>query len=149
MFKINYLKQQNKLSNTGLERKIDYKKVEAFIKKLAFKLTNDQTKAVDEILKDLESPYRMNRLLQGDVGSGKTIVSFIAMVANYLSGYQSALMAPTEILATQHFNNLKEFLKDTNINVELLTGSTSKKDKQLIYKELKNGNINMVIGTHA
>ena len=91
----------------------------------------------------------MNRLLQGDVGSGKTIVSFIAMLANDLSGYQSALMAPTEILATQHYNNLKNFLGDSNINVELLTGSTPKKDKVRIYEGLKDGSISMVVGTHA
>lgn len=100
-------------------------------------------------MNDLNSPYRMNRLLQGDVGSGKTIVAFIGMLANHYSGYQSALMAPTEILATQHYNNLKSFLKDENIRIELLTGSTSKKDKKDIYKGLKDGSISMVIGTHA
>ena len=91
----------------------------------------------------------MNRLLQGDVGSGKTIVSFIAMYANYLSGYQSALMAPTEILATQHFSNLKDIFKDYNLNVALLTGSTTKKEKDLMYEELKNGDIDIIVGTHA
>ena len=91
----------------------------------------------------------MNRLLQGDVGSGKTIVSFIGMYANYLCGYQSALMAPTEILATQHYNNLVHFLKGTKVNVALLTGSTPKKEKNEIYKGLEDGSINMVIGTHA
>ena len=149
MFKINYLRLENKKNNKGLSRKISKTELNKFIKNIPFKLTNDQVTAIDDIVNDLESSSRMNRLLQGDVGSGKTIVSFIAMVANYLSGYQSALMAPTEILATQHYNNLKEFLKGTDINVELLTGSTSKKEKQLIYKELKNGNINMVVGTHA
>ena len=91
----------------------------------------------------------MNRLLLGDVGSGKTVVAFTGMFVNYLSGYQSALMAPTEILATQHYNNLCNFLKDTDIKVALLTGSVTKKDKLEIYKGLKNGSINMVIGTHA
>ena len=90
-----------------------------------------------------------SRLLQGDVGSGKTIVSFIGMYANYLCGYQSALMAPTEILATQHYLNLKQFLKGTKVNVVLLTGSTPKKEKNEIYNGLKDGSINMVIGTHA
>ena len=149
MFKINYLKLENKKKNTGLERSIDKDKLNKFIDKIPFKLTNDQKKAIDEIVNDLEGTGRMNRLLQGDVGSGKTVVAFIGMVANYLSGYQSALMAPTEILATQHYNNLKEFLKDTKINVALLTGSTLKKDKNEIYKGLKDGSINMVIGTHA
>ena len=91
----------------------------------------------------------MNRLLQGDVGSGKTIVSFVAMVANSLTGYQSALMAPTEILAVQHYNNLKEFLKDTDIEIALLTGSTPKKEKTDIYEKLSNGTIQIVVGTHA
>lgn len=149
MFKINYLKQQNKKKKNGLIREIDKKELNKFIKKIPFSLTTDQMKAIDEIINDLEASNRMNRLLQGDVGSGKTVVAFTGMFANYLCGYQSALMAPTEILATQHYNNLKEFLKDENINIALLTGSTSKKDKLEIYKGLKDGNINMVIGTHA
>jgi ATP-dependent DNA helicase RecG len=91
----------------------------------------------------------MNRLLQGDVGSGKTIVAILAMYYNYLCGYQSALMAPTEILAVQHYNNIKELLKDTGVVVELLTGSVTKKDKNNIYKELKDGTINIIVGTHA
>ncbi len=149
MFKINYLKQINKKKNNGLHRVIDKDKMNDFIKKIPFKLTNDQNKAIDEIVGDLEASHRMNRLLQGDVGSGKTIVAFIGMYANYLSGYQSALMAPTEILATQHYNNLVNFLKGTKVKVVLLTGSTSKKDKASIYKGLEDGSINMVIGTHA
>ena len=149
MFKINYLKVQNKKKNNGLTRKIDRSKLDEFIKKLSFELTDDQKKAIDEILNDLESPSRMNRLLQGDVGSGKTIVSFIAMLANYFSGYQSALMAPTEILATQHYKNLVNFVNDSDIKIELLTGSTSKKDKLRIYSGLKDGSISMVVGTHA
>ena len=149
MFKINYLKVQNKKKNNGLTRKIDRSKLDEFINKLSFELTDDQKKAIDEILNDLESPSRMNRLLQGDVGSGKTIVSFIAMLANYFSGYQSALMAPTEILATQHYKNLVNFINDSDIKIELLTGSTSKKDKLRIYSGLKDGSISMVVGTHA
>lgn len=149
MFKINYLKQENKKKNNGLVRKIDRDKLDEFIKKIPFKLTDDQLNAIDEIVNDLEAPNRMNRLLQGDVGSGKTVVAFTGMFANYLCGYQSALMAPTEILATQHYNNLVEFLKDTNVNIALLTGSTPKKEKNEIYENLKNGTINMIIGTHA
>ena len=149
MFKINYLKLENKKNNKGIAHEIDHSKLDEFIKIIPFELTKDQLKAVDEIVNDLKSSSRMNRLLQGDVGSGKTIVSFIGMYANYLSGYQSALMAPTEILAVQHYNNLKDLLKDTNISIELLTGSTLKKDKQRIYKDLKDGNVDMIIGTHA
>ena len=149
MFKINYLKQQNKKEKNGLDRKIDRDKMEEFYKKIPFTLTNDQVNVIDEIMKDLESPSRMNRLLQGDVGSGKTVVAFAAMYANFLCGYQSALMAPTEILATQHYLNLCEFLKKTKVKAALLTGSTPKKEKNEIYKGLLTGEINIVIGTHA
>ena len=149
MFKINYLKLQNKKKNNGLVREFDDSKIEEFISSLPYKLTNDQLKAVHEIIDDLKSPNRMNRLLQGDVGSGKTIVAFIGMLANHYSGYQSALMAPTEILAIQHYNNLKNFLAGYDIEVALLTGSTTKKEKQEVYNGLKNGNISMVVGTHA
>ena len=149
MFKINYLKQMNKKKNNGLCRTIDKNKLKDFIKSIPFKLTGDQNNALNEIITDLEASHRMNRLLQGDVGSGKTIVAFTGMYANYLSGYQSALMAPTEILAVQHYNNLNNFLKDTDVKIALLTGSTSKKDKLSIYKGLEDGSINMVIGTHA
>lgn len=149
MFKINYLKREKKLNNKGLSREIDEKEIKKFISSLSFELTGDQTKAINEIIEDLKSPHRMNRLLQGDVGSGKTIVSFISMYANALAGYQSALMAPTEILATQHYNNLKELLKDSPYHLELLTGSTPKKEKQQIYEGLKSGEIQFIIGTHA
>ena len=149
MFKINYLKQQNKKEKNGLKREISRDKLDKFIKDIPFELTGDQLKAVDEIIIDLEDAGRMNRLLQGDVGSGKTIVAFIGMLGNYLSGYQSALMAPTEILAMQHYLNLKKFLEKENIRIELLTGSTPKKEKTEIYKGLKDGSVHMVIGTHA
>ena len=149
MFKINYLKQQKKKEKNGLVRKIERDKLDKFIKTIPFSLTGDQLKAIDEILTDLEAPNRMNRLLQGDVGSGKTVVAFIGMFANHLCGYQSALMAPTEILATQHYNNLCNFLKDTDVKIALLTGSTSKKEKNEIYAGLSDGTISMIIGTHA
>ena len=148
MFKINYLRESNKKNNAGVERKTD-KSIDDFVKKLPFELTNDQKAALDEIIKDLSSSTRMNRLLQGDVGSGKTIVAILAMYYNYLCGYQSALMAPTEILAVQHYNNMRELFKDTNVVVELLTGSITKKDKMPIYNDLKNGTINIIVGTHA
>ena len=149
MFKINYLKLMSKKKNNGLSRIIDRNKINDFIKKIPFKLTTDQEKAISEIVDDLEAKNRMNRLLQGDVGSGKTVVAFTGMYANYLSGYQSALMAPTEILAIQHYNNLVEFLKDTDVKIALLTGSTTKREKNVVYKGLADGTINMVIGTHA
>lgn len=149
MFKINYLKEQHKKEKTGITRKLTDQDLNNIISKIPFELTNDQKKAIEEIRKDLNSSSRMNRILQGDVGSGKTIVAILAMYLNYISGYQSALMAPTEILAIQHYNNVKELLKDTGIHIELLVGSQTKKEKQQIYKELETGTIHMIIGTHA
>ena len=149
MFKINYLKEQHKKEKTGIKRNLTEEDLNTIISKIPFELTGGQLKAIEEIRKDLNSSSRMNRILQGDVGSGKTIVGILAMYLNYLSGYQSALMSPTEILAIQHYNNIKSLLKDTKINVELLVGSQTKKEKQAIYKELESGNIDMIVGTHA
>lgn len=149
MAKINYLKLKNKNIKDGIEKDFDKEKLDKVIKSLPYELTIDQKTVLNEILEDLTSKRRMNRLLQGDVGSGKTIISIIAMVANYLSGYQSALMVPTEILATQHYETMKEILKDFNINIALLTGSLPKKEKDFIHEELKLGKIDMVVGTHA
>ena len=149
MCKINYLKEQHKKEKTGIKRELTDENVITAISMVPFELTNDQKQALEEIKKDLNSSSRMNRILQGDVGSGKTIVAILAMYLNYLSGYQSALMAPTEILAIQHYNNVKELLKDTNVHIELLVGSQTKKEKQEIYKGLKEGTIHMIIGTHA
>ena len=149
MFKINYLKELHKREKTGIKRELTDKDIDDVIKLVPFELTNDQLGAIKEIYNDLNKATRMNRLLQGDVGSGKTIVAIIAMYLNYKSGYQSALMAPTEILATQHYNNICELLKDTNIRVELLKGSQTKKEKLQVYDALKNGEIDIVVGTHA
>lgn len=149
MAKINYLKLKNKNIKDGVEKDFDKEKLDKVIKSLPYELTVDQKIVLNEILEDLTSKRRMNRLLQGDVGSGKTIISIIAMVANYLSGYQSALMVPTEILATQHYETMKEILKDLNVNIALLTGSLPKNKKDLIHEELKLGKIDMVVGTHA
>jgi len=149
MFKINYLRLKHKNEVSGLNRIIDKDKLNEFINSLDFKLTSDQEKAVDVIVKDLEARPRMNRLLQGDVGSGKTIVAFISLFANYLSGYQGALMVPTEILAKQHYDNLKDITKNSNINIALLIGSVKSTDKKKIYQELEEGKIDIVIGTHA
>ena len=149
MFKINYLKLDHEKHQEGIKREGNFKDVEKLIKSLPFELTSDQNNALKEVIDDMNSSKRMNRLLQGDVGSGKTIVAILAMYYNSLCGYQSALMAPTEILATQHYNNIKELLKDTGVRVELLTGSVNKKEKKLIYDDLKNGNVDIIIGTHA
>lgn len=149
MLKINYLKKQITNDNSAITRKIAKEEVECFIEKLPFKLTLDQNTVVKEIITDLENPIRMNRLLQGDVGSGKTIVAFIAAYANYISGYQTALMAPTEILAKQHFENAKEIFKSYDLKIGLLTSSESKKVKEEIYEDLANGNLDLIIGTQA
>ena len=145
MLKMNYLK--SKKMQKGLQRDVSKDKVLDFINNLPFKLTADQEKAVKDIYYDLVSDKRMNRLLQGDVGSGKTIVSFIALYINYLAGYQGALMVPTEILARQHYNNLVKLLP--NVKVGLLTGKLKAKEKKEIYTGLENGSIDIIIGTHA
>ena len=147
MVKINYLKEKNKKEN-GLQRNITENNIKDFYQLLPFELTGDQKKVINEIVDDMNSKKIMNRLVQGDVGSGKTIVSFAAMYFNKLSGYQSALMAPTEILATQHYNNLKKIL-DNKLSIRLLIGSLTKKEKKKIYDELENGQIDIIIGTHA
>ena len=147
MVKINYLKEKNKKEN-GISRNITEKDIDDFKKLIPFELTKDQVKVINEIVTDMNSKKVMNRLLQGDVGSGKTIVSFAAMYFNKICGYQSALMAPTEILATQHYNNINKLLGN-KINAKLLIGSLSKKEKQEIYNDLENGKIDIIIGTHA
>ena len=148
MLKMNSLKL-NKKNKIGLKRNVDKILIDEFIKKLPFELTDDQIKSVDKILNDLNSENRMNRLIQGDVGNGKTIVAIIALYINYLSGYQGALMAPTEVLANQHLYNLRKIFKDYNINIELLSGSLKQKEKKEIYKRLQNKEIDIIIGTHA
>ena len=149
MLKINELKNKNSINNIGYSKKIDLDKINSFIKSLPFTLTEDQEKTLDEIFDDLHSEKRMNRLVQGDVGSGKTIVAIISMYAMYLNNYQSALMAPTEILAHQHYENMINLFKDYDINIKEILGSTPKKEKEIIYEELKQGKIDMIIGTHA
>ena len=149
MMKINALKRKNNNLNIGYEKDIDIVKINEFINGLPFELTTHQKEALNDIFKDLKSNKRMNRLLEGDVGSGKTIVALISMYALYLSGYQSALMVPTEVLANQHYENFKNLLEGYNIEIALLTGSTKKSEKNKIYEDIKSGKINMVIGTHA
>ena len=148
MFKINYLKSINKVTK-GLPKKFDETQIQEFLSSLNFELTKDQLTTIEDILKDMQENKRMNRLVLGDVGSGKTIVAFVAILANYFSGYQSTFMAPTEILAKQHFTSIKEYFKEYDINIALLTGSLTKKQKEKIYNQISNGEIDIVIGTHA
>ena len=116
---------------------------------LPFTLTNAQKKVIGEIFSDLRSDAPMNRLIQGDVGSGKTIVAFLAIYAAMENGYQAALMAPTEILADQHARNAKRLFEGTGYRVELLIGSTKAPEKRKIHEALANGEIDLIIGTHA
>ena len=147
MLKINILKDKKSNYTKGYNRNININFINDFISNLPFELTIDQKKCINEIINDLNSDNRMNRLLQGDVGSGKTIVALIAILGMITSGFQCALMAPTEILANQHYETFKKILKDTKI--ELLTGSINKKKKEDINKKLLNNEINLIIGTHA
>ncbi len=148
MFKINYLKKLNSKVK-GIKRDVDINSIADFKNALTFELTPDQDSAINDIYNDLTCESRMNRLVLGDVGSGKTIVATYAIYLNFLSGYQSALMAPTEILAMQHYNSLKNILEKFNIKIALLTGSLKKKDKDVILNDLREGNIDLIIGTHA
>lgn len=116
---------------------------------LPFELTNAQKRVLKQIRKDLGSGAQMNRLLQGDVGSGKTIVALLTMLLAIDNNYQAALMAPTEILATQHYNELQKLLSMSDIAVELLTGSTKAKKRREIHKNLEDGSLNILVGTHA
>lgn len=124
-------------------------KLKDIISSLPFKLTKAQNRALNEIIEDMKSPKVMNRLVQGDVGSGKTVVALLALANCVLNGYQGALMAPTEILAEQHYISLTETLKEFGMNVELLVGSLTKKQKEKILERVKNKEIDILIGTHA
>lgn len=120
-----------------------------FINSLDFKLTDSQNKVLEDIFIDMKSDYQMNRLIQGDVGCGKTIISLIAIFNVVKNGYQSALMAPTEILARQHFDTAKKLFEKFNIKVEILVGSLKESEKKKIREKLENGEIDLIIGTHA
>jgi len=120
-----------------------------FIKKLPFELTNDQKYVLNEILSDLNQKYPMSRLLQGDTGSGKTVVAAAAILNTMLCGYQTTLMAPTEILAKQHYTTIYKLFKNYNFNIKFVSGSTPAKEKKHIILDLKNGVIDLIIGTHA
>ena len=148
MFKINYMKKDNS-EIFKEEKQFSDNDINNFIKTLPFTLTNSQNEALALILTDMKSNHKMNRLVLGDVGCGKTIISFIAMYASVLSGYQSVLMAPTEVLARQHFVSAKNYFKSLNLNIALLVGSMTKKEKDLVKDGLLNGNIDILIGTHA
>ncbi len=148
MLKMMFLKELNQ-TGKGISKEFDEKKVKKFLENLPFTLTEDQQSAIEEGLHGLKDKKRMNRLLLGDVGSGKTIVATVLLYANFLSGYQGVFMAPTEILATQHFFNTHALFQACNVQVDLLVGSMSKKEKENILQRIKNKEIDILIGTHA
>lgn len=145
-FKINYLKSlRNKKS--GIKKEVVKEKLEKFINQLPFSLTSDQLEAVDAIYKDMTSSTKMNRLIMGDVGSGKTVIALCGIAINTFAGYQSALMAPTEVLARQHYESLSKMAP--MVRFGLIVGSMSLKEKKQVLLDLALGNIDCLIGTHA
>lgn len=147
--RIQALRKIRKDTEHGTIIQFDLQKLRAFIASLPYELTGAQKRVVNEICKDLKAPYRMNRLLQGDVGSGKTVVAAICLYAAVTAGFQGALMAPTEILAEQHAENLVAWFEPFGVRVALLSGSTKTKERRLLLAALADGEIDIVIGTHA
>lgn len=147
LFKINIIKYRNQLFNDYVIKHVDESMIDSIKKQIPYSLTSDQESTLNEIIDDFNSFKRMNRLIMGDVGCGKTIVAFIAVMLNYKCGYQSAILAPTEVLASQHYENFVSLFPD--IRVEFLVGSKTKKQKEIIKEKLKNGEVDVLIGTHA
>ena len=143
------IREENKSLGKVKKEPIGLDLCEDFISSFPFELTEDQRTVASEIIEDMNQSSLMYRLLQGDVGTGKTIVSFIALYANYLRGDQGVLMAPTDALARQHYENAKKILANTKVKIALLLGATSTKDKKEIYQDINEGYIDIVIGTHA
>ena len=147
--KMQAIKKVRKEQNKGISIVYDIHKIKELIATLPYELTNAQKRVVNEICKDLKEPHRMNRLLQGDVGSGKTIVAAIALYAVITAGFQGALMAPTEILAEQHAASMHDWLSPLGVRIALLTGSTKTKARKILLDQLQNGEVDLLIGTHA
>lgn len=147
--KLQGLRIREKSVSQGLAIQYDNQRLKAFIASLPFTLTAAQQKVTNEICRDLLSPEHMQRLLQGDVGSGKTVVAAIALYATMTAGFQGALMVPTEILAQQHIESLNQLFDPLEVTTALLTGSTPAKERRVILEELANGTIDIVVGTHA
>src|SRR5690625_3377968 len=146
--KMAYLKMKQKQQTTGKSQAYNQQKVNHFITNLPFTLTDDQQVSLNQILKDMSSGQQMNRLLQGDVGSGKTAVAIIALYASVTANLQGAFMVPTEILAEQHYGTLRDMLPE-DINITLLTSSVKGKAREEIIESIANGETNIVIGTHS
>ena len=149
MKNIKLLKKKNEIHKDVYKKEVSLNMVHNFINSLPFKLTSDQEKIVFKMLDEICGDTLMNRLLQGNVGSGKTIVAFIISYALYTGGYQTSFMAPTEVLARQHYKNACDLFKDTNFKVGLLTGKMTLKEKRKVYEKIEKNEIDMLIGTHA
>ncbi|MGM9924170.1 MAG: ATP-dependent DNA helicase RecG [Bacillus sp. (in: firmicutes)] len=147
--KMQALRRVQRQGAIGITHAIDYDRLRRYQESLPFPLTAAQTRVVGEILRDMESPHRMNRLLQGDVGSGKTVVASIALLASVTAGYQGALMVPTEILAEQHAASVQDLLRGTSARVALFTSSVKGKKRRELLEALQAGEIDILIGTHA
>jgi ATP-dependent DNA helicase RecG len=147
--KMQALRKFEREHSNGIQQNYDLDKIKEFINSLPFPLTDAQKRVVNEISADMKSPHRMNRLLQGDVGSGKTVVAAIALFSTITAGYQGALMVPTEILAEQHAESLSELLGQAGLNTALLTSSVKGKRRKLLLEKLQEGEIDVLIGTHA
>ena len=143
------LKKRGVALETGIFFRTDGVLVQRLLNLLSFKLTRAQEKALAEIKEDLEKPHPMNRLIQGDVGCGKTVVALLTCLYVVECGYQAAIMAPTEVLAEQHFLNLHRWLEPLGVNVALLTSSIKGSEREELYQRIRNGDIQLVIGTHA
>ncbi|UOY93674.1 ATP-dependent DNA helicase RecG [Ectobacillus sp. JY-23] len=146
--KMQALRRIEREQSAGIAKVFSESALNRFVQSLPFPLTGAQQRVVSEIVSDLKSPYRMNRLLQGDVGSGKTVVAAIGLYAAKLAGYQGALMVPTEILAEQHFHSLRELFQDA-LQVQLLTSSIKGTKRREVLSQLANGEIDVLVGTHA
>lgn len=143
------LKRKTYTKGIGIKFNIDKEYLEEINQIMPFKLTKGQKKVLLDIFNDMVKNKQMNRLIQGDVGSGKTIIAFISAAVAVHNGYQAVILAPTEVLAEQHYNNAEKFFSKLNINVCLLTGSVTKKNKEIIKDRLVQGEIDIIIGTHA
>ncbi|MCY7611597.1 ATP-dependent DNA helicase RecG, partial [Bacillus safensis] len=147
--KMQAIRKKERERTSGIQHPFSKEAVFEFVHSLPFPLTKAQSRVLDEIMSDMASPYRMNRLLQGDVGSGKTAVAAIALYAAHLSGFQGALMVPTEILAEQHADSLYQLFEKWGLNIALLTSSVKGKRRRELLERLKEGEIDILVGTHA
>lgn len=147
--RIQLLRVQDRRAGDGVSHQFDRERVRSFVRSLPYRLTSSQKNVIADILRDMECPVSMNRLLQGDVGSGKTAVAAVALFACAIGGKQGALMVPTELLAAQHAHNIKRLFEPYDVHVAVLTGSISQRHRQTVLTGLRTGAVHLVVGTHA